>query len=217
MTSWDNCHVKFALSQLVFPAPLLAACLQAGGRGRGGFFIYDTRDKPSHQVMIDLHCHILPGIDDGPSHTDETMKMAMQARNDGITTCVATPHYHSGVCEPHPDSVIRQCVTLNHRLASEKLDLMVLPGMEVHLMPGMVKLLDQNQILTLGDSNFVLVEIPDHPSSGWVQREIDELIVARYRPIIAHPERCPLFQHKPDFLFELINHGIVTPGFWTGG
>ncbi len=104
--------------------------------------------------MIDIHCHILPGIDDGPSGIGESIQMARIAAEDGITTIVATPHVKDTV---HPVSAIKKGVAdLNRHLQALDIPVKVLPGADVNafLNPSLIK------DYTIGETNYILIEFP---------------------------------------------------------
>ena len=150
--------------------------------------------------LIDLHAHILPGIDDGPQSLEDSLEMARLAAADGITTIVATPHLFrrksvdlSALNRPGD---IRQAVDrFNEQLAEAEITLTVLPGCEVPLFPDIIKFIDEEQILTINDGHrYICLELPDSvrfacgfsktgkcPSIFWSPRKIRE-VPATIRP-----------------------------------
>ncbi len=164
--------------------------------------------------MIDLHCHILPGVDDGPTQWDEAMRMARMAAADGIRTIIATPH----VVDPvGAANVIRLKVEeLNRRLAAEVIDLEVLPGAEVSPLHPPEALTG----LTLNGTAYVLVEFPHSHLPRDAFAVLSRLASGGLRPVVAHPERNPSVIRNPALLFELVEAGAlcqVTAASLSGG
>src|ERR1700741_3135468 len=111
--------------------------------------------------MIDIHCHLLPNVDDGPSSWEESLEMARLASEDGIQVAVTTPHWIQGTkWEPNPDEIKKKVEELNKKLKENEISLTVLPGMEVGISENLPRLVSSGEILTLGESNYLLVEIP---------------------------------------------------------
>src|SRR5262249_46332934 len=112
--------------------------------------------------MIDLHCHILPGVDDGPSTLDEALAVARFCVADGITHVTATPHYHLHTRVPRPD-VLRHVAAFNQALAAAGIGLDVLPGCEVQVTDTATyrRELEAGLYCHLGDGpDFTLLELP---------------------------------------------------------
>ena len=111
--------------------------------------------------MIDLHCHILPGIDDGPAHMEESLTMALQAAADGIHTLVATPHTLNEVYNNPRQRVREEVARLRKALAEHKIDIHVCMGSEVHICTGLAQKVLAKEIATINDTGrYVLVEFP---------------------------------------------------------
>src|SRR5437868_4891339 len=147
--------------------------------------------------MIDLHNHILPGVDDGAADLEESVEIARQFVSEGVTRVAATPHLNPerGTGLQAPD--VRQKVEeLQRTLAERGIDLLVVPGNELLLTPDAPQLLAQGVASSLGAGKTVLVEL-----SLWAERPplyledtLFRLEVAGYRPVLAHPERYPFAQ-----------------------
>lgn len=161
--------------------------------------------------MLDLHCHILPGVDDGPRDLDEALAVARLCARDGITHITATPHCHRHLYLLR-DDILPHVEALNRALRSEGIALEVLPGSEIQLFDVRQYRRDYEagRLCHLGDDPaFSLLEFP------WqVQRfpvgaadHISWLRAHGTRPIIAHPERHPYFHDAPERLDTLIQVG----------
>ena len=148
--------------------------------------------------MIDLHCHILPHLDDGARNKEEMFAMLRIAAESGIEAVVATPHCENGGLEEVRTIYESVCRDILERQIPLKLYL----GMEIFATDKTVDLLQQGQLLTLNNSSYPLVEF-DFLSDGQVETQIlAQLLQAGYRPLVAHPERYLFLQRHP----ELMNH-----------
>jgi protein-tyrosine phosphatase len=140
--------------------------------------------------MIDLHCHILPALDDGAADDAEMLKMAKELLDEGVDTVVATPHC-SGVYPLDAESVhgrVEHCAEL---LARHGLPLHILPGCEIAMNGDVLSLWRQGRLLGLGGGNTLLLELPMvFPIEG-VGRLITQCLETGANVIIAHPERNP--------------------------
>ncbi len=163
--------------------------------------------------MIDLHCHILANIDDGPSSIEGSLAMCRMASADGIKVIVATPHFKPGEYTlPTSDEVADAAVLLNGMLAEEGLDLKILIGAEVRLTPDTLDYLDKEDFLCINGNNlYFLMELPNRLETlpdGW-EMSVGNLIRAGYRPVIAHPERNFYFLKNPYKLVRAVKSGAL--------
>jgi protein-tyrosine phosphatase len=159
--------------------------------------------------MIDLHCHILPGIDDGPKSMDQSLAMACVFEQAGYEQVVATPHAVPGTSWMPSPATIRELVAeLNQALRDQGILLTVLPGMEIALDPHIPDLLEDGRIQSLADTSYVLIEPPfQRLPLGWEQ-VFFELTSKGYKPLLAHPERCAQLADKPELFEDLISMDI---------
>jgi protein-tyrosine phosphatase len=158
--------------------------------------------------VIDLHCHVLPDIDDGPANLEESLQMARAAIDDGIRTIVATPHVNHRYGS-ELETIDMRVEELRAALAREELPISLLAGAEIALsrLPG----LDDVQIraLSLGDSSCALVESPYTPVGSLIEESLFDLRIRGFRPLLAHPERCPEFQRDVPRLERLVDSGVA--------
>jgi len=153
--------------------------------------------------MIDIHCHILPGIDDGPASWEESLAMARQAAADGIRCIVATPHVEPSLDYPKPAQIQTLVQQLNDKLAAENISLSVFPGAELPALPELLEALSAGRVLTLGaQSPYVLVELYAATPSAFYEELFFRMQLAGYIPVIAHIERIMLLRTKPHILQE---------------
>lgn len=140
--------------------------------------------------MIDIHCHILPNLDDGPRELADALKMAKMAEKDGIHTIIATPHCCNGVYSSRIEDINRTCGLLNGELETKKIGVKILPGAEVRLTPELIELYADGQLMTMaGSLRFLLLELPEMFIVQSVSRVIEQLQRRGVQAIIAHPER----------------------------
>jgi protein-tyrosine phosphatase len=165
--------------------------------------------------MIDLHCHILPGIDDGPKTLDESLEMAWIFEQAGYSHVVATPHAVPGTTwMPKPGEIRNRLTVLNQAIIENGIKLKVLPGMEIALDPNIADLLDQGQVLTIAGTSYVLIEPPfQRLPLGWEQAFFNVLSKG-LRVLLAHPERCAQLAAEPELCDKLIESGVYFQVNW---
>ena len=160
--------------------------------------------------MIDLHCHILPGIDDGPHTMDESLVMCRQAVADGITTIVATPHYNPVGCSWSADDLNSGIRSLQDALRAEALDLTILPGAELPVFPELSRhVTAANSCLTVNNSTYFLVEFRPFAAPANAEQFLVALLDNGLTPVIAHPERCQWLVSQTALLTRLANQGVL--------
>jgi protein-tyrosine phosphatase len=158
---------------------------------------------------IDIHAHILPGLDDGPSDWSESIALCKALVADGVKQVIATPHQLGRFGNTDCMGIRRLVHALNDRLKIRSIPLTVYPGAEVRLDERIESLLNEDKVLTLADGrNYLLLELlPDVsvPLGPFIKRLIDSGLT----PIIAHAERYPYFIDQPERAFELTASGAV--------
>lgn len=165
--------------------------------------------------MIDLHVHMLPGVDDGPEDLEESLKMAQGHAQAGFRRVVATPHWVEGsTWAPPPAVVWKRVRALRQALADQEIDLEVGPGMEIALTLKIPALLKSGRVLSLNDGPYVLVELPfQRLPAGWDQI-LFEISAQGYRVLLAHPERCGQLASEPDIQEALREMGVGIQVNW---
>jgi len=171
------------------------------------------------QPLFDTHCHLLPGLDDGPADWDISLAMARHAASDGIRTIVATPH-QLGMYRTNTADRIRQVAAeLQRRLVAERIALQVFPGSEIRLEPDLARRIEAGEAITLADrGRHVLVELP-HEIYVPCEDMLADLRRAGLVAVLAHPERNAGVQRQPDVLPSLVRRGChlqVTAGSLLG-
>ena len=161
--------------------------------------------------MIDIHCHILPNIDDGAANIDDTLAMANIAANCGVRAIIATPHCNVPNEPPNYfDSDFRDIfMNVRKTIAEERIPVKLLSGMEVFLTYDLPDLIKQGKILTLNQSNYLLTEFDFNEDPDFVEIMVKRLRDMKLTPVIAHPERYGFIKDNPDAAKELIEKGCV--------
>lgn len=172
--------------------------------------------------MIDLHCHLLPGIDDGPRTLAESVTMARMAVADGITTCVVTPHIHPGRYDNHRDRIEMFARAFSRALAQQAVALEVRVGAEVRVSLESLDLVQRGQVPFVGQHRgwqVLLLELPHGGEPVGSLQLVDKLLQLQIRPLLAHPERNRVFMDNPRRLEPYVAAGCwlqVTAGSITG-
>ena len=160
--------------------------------------------------MIDLHCHIIPNVDDGPQSQAESMAMARLAVEDGIRTIVATPHTLNGVYTNHIQQIISHVADLQEAFSKNQIDLRLYAGADVHLCPDMLERIESGDAGTIDNAKrYMLLEFPPQTIPAGIKDEVFNLKVHGITPIITHPERHPMIHHDVNILYELIRMGAL--------
>jgi len=170
--------------------------------------------------MIDIHSHILPGIDDGVKTEDDAVEFARMAENDGVERIVATPHCKEGFYLNDRDKVLREVQKLRARLDAEGLRIRIEPGAEVHICPDLVKRVADGRAPTLMDNGrTLLLELSLRQYPVELENLVFELKLAGLDVVFAHPERIRYFQDDIR-RYEAVVHqgalGQITSGSVLG-
>lgn len=162
------------------------------------------------QGFIDIHSHILPGLDDGPAAMDQCIEAGRRYRAAGFSCVVATPHWvrYTGWTFS-PELIIRSAAEVEQALHVAGVDLKILPGMEIALTDGLERNILETKLLRLGTSSYYLVEFPLQGPHASLEKALFHLADEQGTlPIVlAHPERCAAFQNNDDLLRKAIDRG----------
>ncbi|KAB2926745.1 MAG: capsular biosynthesis protein [Candidatus Contendobacter sp.] len=169
--------------------------------------------------MIDLHCHLLPGIDDGAPDLASSLAMARIAVADGIAATACTPHIYPGMYDNSGPAIRRAVAELRTRLDEAGIPLRLTLGADVHIAPDLVAGLRAGRVPTLHDSRYFLLEPPHHVAPPRLAETVFDLLAAGYVPVITHPERLSWIEDRYETFVELARQGAwlqVTAGSLTG-
>jgi len=169
---------------------------------------------------VDIHCHCVPAVDDGPATRQEALSLCRLLVEDGVSTVIATPHQLGRFAGSNEATRIRDAVAaLNDDLKKNDIPLNVLPGGDVRLDERIVELLETDKILTLADGGkYILLELPQQVFID-IEPLLIELKSLGVQAVISHPERVPILIRHPDILSKWLKHPAylqVTAGSILG-
>jgi len=170
--------------------------------------------------LFDLHCHIIPGIDDGSPDLQTSLKMARMSVADGVSVIACTPHILPGVYDNAGPDIRGRVQWLQFELDAAGINCRLVAGCDAHIAPDLVSKLKSGLALSINDSRYVLVEPPHHFLPPNVDQLFFDLLAAGYVPILTHPERMSWAERNEDLLNRLIRSGTwmqVTAGSILGG
>ena len=162
--------------------------------------------------MIDLHCHILPGVDDGAETMEDALAMARMAAESGVTHLIATPHCNLPYTRDKnyvTPELLSRFVQLRTAIQEAGIPLKLYPGCEVLCTPEVPELIRQNKLLPLGNSNYLLVEFFFDEDLYYIDDMLSAIAVAGMRPVIAHPERYDAVQNNPQIVERWFHRGYI--------
>ena len=166
--------------------------------------------------MVDIHCHILPGLDDGAATIEEACEMAEMAIADGVTHVIGTPHANEAYAFK-PELIRQRCEEVQARFDGR---LTLATGCDFHLnFDNLQDIRHDPTRYTLNQKNYLLVEFADYSIPPSMNQALHELQLAGLRPVITHPERNPLIRAQQERLYELLRQGCyaqVTAGSLQG-
>lgn len=157
--------------------------------------------------LYDIHCHILPGVDDGAKNLEESKWLLAKEYKDGVRHIIITPHFRYKMFEPPLDIVKKQFARL--KAAAEEIgdDLHLYLGCELHSSMDMVSCLKSGERLTMAGSRYVLVEFSNSSEKSYMKERIQKLKLNGFQPIIAHVERYRVTKGDIRFVEELKDLG----------
>lgn len=162
-------------------------------------------------VMVDLHCHLLPEIDDGSKSMETSLWLAKKATENGVTHALLTPHHMNGRYVNHKQDVIRRTKEFQEQLRSHDIRLTVFPGQEVRINGQLLKALDEDDILFADTGNrYLMLEFPDDDVPYYTNQMIFDLQQRGITPVIVHPERNTKIMAKPELLYQLLEKGCLS-------
>lgn len=161
--------------------------------------------------MIDLHAHLLPGLDDGPRTEDDAVALARASMEAGVWTIAATPHLRHDHPSVVPAELADRCARLVSRLRQESITLKVVPGGEVDIHWAQQASDEDLRLASYGQrGRWLLVETPYGTVSDLFEELLFRLTARGFRTLLAHPERSPSFQRRPERLRALVERGVLV-------
>jgi protein-tyrosine phosphatase len=169
--------------------------------------------------MLDLHCHLLPGLDDGAVDLAMALEMARIAADDGIAVIACTPHIYPGLYENTAPGIRAAVQSLQAELDAQGIPLRLVEGADTHLEPGLAASVAAGRVPTLAGSRYLLLEPPHHVAPPRFEETVFELSMAGLVPVITHPERLSWIEDSYPMFRRLLAAGAwmqVTAGSLTG-
>ena len=169
--------------------------------------------------MLDLHCHMLPGIDDGAPDLATALGMARMAHEDGIRTVACTPHIYPGMYDNTAPGIRKAIAAFQAQLDKEGIALKLVEGADVHLDTDLAGAIRADRVPTIAGSRYLLLEPPHHVAPPGFEQRVFELMTAGITPVITHPERLSWVVDHYELFLRLVDRGAwmqVTAGALTG-
>lgn len=162
-------------------------------------------------MMIDLHCHLLPGIDDGSKDMATSLRLAQEAVDNGVTHALLTPHHMNGRYVNHKKDVIARTLAFREELKKRNIPLTVFPGQEVRINGQLLQAIDDDDILFADEGNrYLMLEFPSNDVPNYTSKMVFGLQSRGIVPVIVHPERNTEIMEHPDLLLELLKKGCLS-------
>jgi protein-tyrosine phosphatase len=169
--------------------------------------------------MIDLHCHILPGIDDGAPNMETSLKMARIAEADGIDTIACTPHIFPGVFENNGPGIKGYVEKLQQRFDEEGIRIKLSWGADAHVAPNLAARLKDGSVPSLNDGRYFLLEPPHNVAPPNFEEYVFNILASGYVPVVTHPERLTWIEDHYEVFGNLVKSGAwmqITSGSLCG-
>lgn len=157
--------------------------------------------------MIDIHSHLVYGVDDGSKNIKDTITMLEEAEWAGFTDIIFTPHYMEGVYEVPCEEIKNRISNIEDR--TNKVSLNIYQGNEIYISNEMMSLINTKKAMSLNNSRYVLFELPMRDRPMNLDQVIYDLLQAGKTPVMAHPERYTYVQENPNMLLDYIDQGVL--------
>ena len=162
--------------------------------------------------MTDLHCHLLPGVDDGAEDMDTALLMARMAVESGVDTIIATPHCNLPGAERNnfiSPKLLQDLVKLQNTVRKERIPLTILPGAEIMGTPQVPELAGKGVLPTLAGSDYLLVEFYFNEEPSYMEDILLSVAACGLHPVVAHPERYDAVQEMPRLIERWLRAGVA--------
>lgn len=159
-------------------------------------------------MMVDIHCHILYGVDDGSGSAETSRRIIDSMARQKITDVIATPHYRRHMFA-YPQEAIEEAFR-NISEYAQSAGIRLYPGCEYHVDHDIYSCLKDKRVHTLADTRYVLTEYSYSDDLPRIVEYTQELVMRGWQPVIAHAERCQVFQRKPKLIFEALDAGAMV-------
>lgn len=160
--------------------------------------------------MIDIHNHLLFGVDDGPQVLEETIELLKQAKEQGITGIVVTPHHLHPRYNNTFNDVESEIYKLNLNPLIKGFDIQLYPGQEIRITDKVLEDIEKNKIKGINHSKYLLIELPSNSIPHYTKSLLYEIQTKGFIPVIVHPERNKAIAQDINLLYELITNGALS-------
>ena len=157
--------------------------------------------------LIDIHSHIIFGVDDGPQTIEESRNLLMDSYNQGVRTIVATSHRRIGMFETPEDKIEKNFKSVQILAKEVASDLTVLYGAEIYYSSELMDKLEKKMIPSINGSSYVLIEFSQNAKFWEIKSGLIHILRLGYIPVVAHVERYQAFDRNEEYLKEIINMG----------
>ncbi|MQW22580.1 MULTISPECIES: tyrosine-protein phosphatase [unclassified Lactococcus] len=160
--------------------------------------------------MIDIHCHILPGIDDGAKTALDTLTMLKSAVDEGITSIAVSPHHNPQYNNERP-LILEKVAEVQQIVRENQLPIEILPGQEVRIYGDLLQDYAAGKLVTSSDrSHYMLIEFPSNHVPKYASQLFYDMNLNGLQPILVHPERNAGIIENPDLLYEFVEQGVLS-------
>ena len=166
--------------------------------------------------MVDIHTHVIPGVDDGSRSVEDTYNMVLEAKEAGFTDIVMTSHYMTHNYEPTTGELVTWKEKLQELFNAKGIDITLHSGMEVYVSNRIGELMQEGKLLTIGGSKYLLMELPINGSINYLDYVLYYLQSHSIKLILAHPERYVYVQDNPNLIDDYIEKGILIQCNYAG-
>ena len=156
-----------------------------------------------------MHCHVLPGVDDGPKTMEDAIAVLRELSRQGVEALIVTPHFHPGRYKVYAPQIRDALASVREAMAERDVRVKLIPGQECYYYSDLIRELDAGRVLTMAGSRYVLVEFEESAMFSTLQRAVQELTYSGYSPIIAHYERYECLDDHMDRLDRLRRDGAL--------
>lgn len=157
--------------------------------------------------FTDIHCHIIPNVDDGAKNLEQALRIIDIAYENGIRTMVATPHYEIGRYENSTADIRQYYDKLNEEVHRKYTDFRIYTGREIFFSSGVPELMEKKELESLADSRYALIEFSPNDSSKYIKESLYSVTLSGFTPILAHAERYENLMDDIDLIEEIVDAG----------
>ncbi len=169
---------------------------------------FSKKPKNRAEAMLDMHCHILPGVDDGASTFEEAIEMLKLSEAEGITHIVCTPHYKAHRKSVRGEKLEEAFQEFCRKVQQSGCNINLYLGNEVFYFQDLERAVEAGKVHSMNDSSYMLVEFHPQDSYQTIQNGLYDVSSLGYTPILAHAERCKCLYKKPSYIEDLHRGGI---------